>query len=144
MHVMAAHMFDLEAGVAHRCQQQAAGVLLQCRVLVDQLVRHGDADGAHHRAYRQHPAELADPAPALVTGEYPAAPHQHRQQQRHRGQTQQSVVALGFEGRHFVALIRVGRVATDNEVQQGNDTEHHADHQPGPGVGVRCPATSNS
>ena len=29
MHMVAAHMFDLEAGIAHRRQQQAAGILFE-------------------------------------------------------------------------------------------------------------------
>ena len=133
---MTAYMLDLETGVAHRGQQQAAGILFQRRVLVDQFVRDGDADSAHHRAHRQHPAELTDPAPAFVADENPAAPEQHCQQQRYCGQAQQAVVALRFQRRHFVAFIRVGRVTADDEIQQGNDAEHHRDHQPGPGVGM--------
>ena len=80
MHMVAAHVLHLEARVAHCCQQQAAGVLLQLRVLVDQLVGDGDADGPHHRADRENPAQLADPVPGVVGGQYPAAVDQHAQQ----------------------------------------------------------------
>ena len=136
VYMVAAHVFDLEAGIAHRRQQQAAGVLFQLRVLVDQFVGDGDADGAHHGAHRQDPAQLADPVPAGLVGEDPAGPDEHAQQQRDGGQGQYAVVALCFHLRHFAGFLGVGRIAADDGIEDRDQPEHHADHQPGPGVGV--------
>ena len=116
--------------------QQAAGALLQLRVLVDQLVGHGDADGAHHRAHREDPAQLAHPVPRLVVGDHPAAVDQHAQQQRHGHQAEEAVVALALQCWHFTGLVGVGRIAADDGVEHGDDQEHHGDDEPGPGVGV--------
>ena len=97
---------------------------------------HGNADGPRHRAHREQPAELADPAPGLIMHEHPAGPAEHGQQCGYRAQAEEAVVALLLQLRYLFGLVRVGRVAADDKVQQRDHPEDDADHQPGPGIGL--------
>ena len=41
------------------------------------LLYYSDTDGTRDRAYRQHPAQLANPTPGFIADEYPASPAEH-------------------------------------------------------------------
>ncbi|CRO76733.1 hypothetical protein PAERUG_E6_London_17_VIM_2_12_12_00462 [Pseudomonas aeruginosa] len=128
MHMVAAHMLDLEPRVAHGGQQDAAGSLLQRRVLVDQLMGDDDPHRSHHRAHREDPAQPAEPAPLLESDEHASGPDQRTDEHRHRGQGQQYVIALAEQLRRLGFLVGVGRVAAEQHVQQRPDAEYR-NHQ---------------
>ena len=92
MHVMSAHMLDLEAVVAHAAQQQAAQRRFQATGLVDQLMCRVDRQRTAQNSGGQNPPQASCPA-KRCQHELLQAPGQGKQPHRHHQKGQDAKIA---------------------------------------------------